>query len=626
MPSNFDNLELPIGEGSRIPLGNMQWMSYLTTELSSMDSNFDLKLPLWSLEKKGKVYSWILLSPFSNNISFTKTDNNLNMQAEHEFNKFNQPQKFEVLLHIGATPLSGAIRYRKYLQDTKQFTSLRDKVKTVIQGTKLIGATHLYLWGNTLLSTEDIKDWPRFLAFLQTSGGKSIWQHLDLETQKTIQKLHDHVPETWQKASLIEAIDNALQALVPVNSSPDHPDFLAAQHQQAVKLNQLAQRLLGHFLSPAKNWGTGLSEPVIKTLHDAGLARLWLGTDNWTSVFLHPHAVKIAKDNGYLIASYDSYDTGIPRGLNDSWLTAQMPSKLIEKCAIIQADGSKKTGFGGQGYYLNPACVLSFSQNRMRSLVDFGGLNSLFLDVDGTGMVSDDYNEKHPLSSENMAAARNKRLTWFSDSIKLPLGSEDGNAVTAQHLMFAHGMESWGFGWRDKDMRHNKESPYYLGAWWPSSQPATFFATAKVKPLYRTVAFDPRYRLPLYQAVFHDSVITTHHWTLDNLKFSEVKQTRNLLSQLYNTPPLFNLSRSTLKARLPEIIKVAEPFRILHQVLWDKALTGFRWLDHDGWLQETTFSDGSKLTVNFGDTATNGISPHSLRARLRDGRVLNFSE
>ncbi|HGM4762395.1 TPA: glycoside hydrolase [Serratia marcescens] len=40
-------------------------------------------------------------------------------------------------------------------------------------------------------------------------------------------------------------------------------------------------------------------------------------------------------------------------------------------------------------------------------------------------------------------------------------------------------------------------------------------------------------------------------------------------------------------------------FRPLHQALWDKALFDFRWLDRDGWVQQTTFSDGSTLAANF---------------------------
>lgn len=626
LPPQASVLLLPMGEGSRIPLDNTVWQSYLVEEQTPLDTNFDLKLPLWSQEQGDKTYSWLLLTPFSNQVAFSKKGKHLQMQSTHEFNRFNQKQPFEVLLHVGTTPLSGAIRYREYLQQSGQFSSLQDKIKIAPEGKKLIGATHIYLWGSMLLAQEDVKNWLGLFSYLQTPAGNTLWQHMDSEAKKTIRQLQGREPQSWQKQSVIEAINAALVAQVPLNASPNQDTFLQAQQQQAVKIRQQAQHQLGAYLMPPDSWGPGLSKPVIESLRQAGLTRLWLGTDNWTAEFFHPDAVANAIKSGYLIASYDSYDTGIPRGVNDSWLTAQLPMELRNKCAIVEADGSKKPGFGGEGYYLNPGCVLPYSQQRMRELTKLAGLNSLFLDVDGTGMVSDDHQPEHPTGAAQMADARNARMAWFSNTLKLPLGSEDGNAVTARHIMFAHGMETWGFGWGDKDMHQNKKSPYYLGAWWPNAQPATFFRPAKVKQPYLTVEFDPRYRLPLYQAVFHDSVISTHHWTYDNLKFSDVKITRELLSQLYNTAPLFNLSRSTLRARLPEIIKADAKFRPLHQTLWNKGLTDFRWLDQAGWVQQTTFSDGSVLTANFGDNSFNGVAAKSLRANLADGRILDFKE
>ncbi|PKH26686.1 hypothetical protein CIG19_02510 [Enterobacterales bacterium CwR94] len=626
LPPQIGVLQLAIGEGSRIPLDNADWQTYLIREQSTMDTNFDLKLPLWGLEHQGKVYSWIMLTPFSNKVSFAKVDRQLNMQAAHTFNQFNQGQSFDVLLHVGNSALSGAQRYREYLQQSGQFSTLREKMAVAPEGQKLIGASHLYLWGNGLLAPEDVQDWAGLMGYLQSPAGSALWQKLDTTAKSTLQQRQGREPEGWQKASLMESINAALVAQFPLAVTPDAPSFLQAQQQQALAVRQLAQRLLAKWLIPADQWGQGLSAPVINALAQVGLPRLWLGTDNWTAAFLQPQAIAQAKKAGYLVTSYDSYDTGIPPGLNDSWLTAQLPGDLREKCAIVRADGTKKPGFGGEGYYLNPACVLPFSQTRMRELIQLAGLNTLFLDVDGTGMVSDDYQPQHPTGAAQMAEARNARMAWFANTLKLPLGSEDGNAVTARYISFAHGMETWGFGWRDNDMRHNRASPYFLGAWWPNAQPATFFSPAKVKPLYRTVAFDPRYRLPLYQAVFHDAVINTHHWTMDNLKFSDVKTTRTLLSQLYNTPPLFNLSRGTLAARLPEIVKADARFRPLHAVLWDKALTDFRWLDNDGWVQQTTFSDGSVLRANFSDRRYQDLAPKSLQAQLANGQTLNFTD
>lgn len=617
LPTATRALLLPLGEGSRIPLDNPEWLRYLTHEQRSIDTNYDLKLPLWS-QQQDKIYSWLLLTPFHNRITFQQHTSQLAMYSQHEFNRFNQQQPFEVLLHVGDSPLSGALRYRAWLKQTGQFSTLREKLVVAPEGRKLIGATFLYLWGSQLLAPEDVRDWPGLVSFLKSPAGAVVKRNMGAEAQKILQQ---SLPQDWQKPGFITAINRALVAQVPLNATPDEPHYLRAQQQQAAKVRQLTQQQLGTYLTAPHLWGQGLSETVIDSLHRAGLARLWLGTDTWTAAFLHPDAVERAKAAGYLVASYDSYDTAVPPGRNDSWITAQLPAALRERCAIVRADGSKKPGFGGEGYYMNPGCVLPYSQQRMRALMQLAGLNSLFLDVDGTGMVDDDYQPAHLTSATQMATARNTRMAWFSEQIRLPLGSEDGSAVTARYLMFAHGAESWGFGWRDKEMRHDKTSPYYLGAWWPDAEPATFFRPAQLKPIYRTVVFDPRYRLPLYQAVFHDAVINTHHWTLDNLKFPEVIRTRNLLSQLYNTPPLFNVSRATLRERLPEIIKADAQFRPLHQVLWDKALIDFRWLDKEGWLQQTTFSDGSVLMANFSDQSVAGMAPHSLVVRLA-GRPL----
>lgn len=126
----------------------------------------------------------------------------------------------------------------------------------------------------------------------------------------------------------------------------------------------------------------------------------------------------------------------------------------------------------------------------------------------------------------------------------------------------------------------------------------------------------------MYQAVFHDTIISTHHWTFDNLKFPEVQVTRELLSQLYNTAPLYNLSRSTLHQRLPAMMKSNSVYRPLHEALWDQKMVGFQWLDNQGWVQETRFSDGSIIMANFSKQVFKDLPPQSLKAILSDGRVI----
>lgn len=84
---------------------------------------------------------------------------------------------------------------------------------------------------------------------------------------------------------------------------------------------------------------------MVDNLNNAGLNKLWLGFDNWMPAFYQPNAVELAKQSGYLVGTYDSYNTAIPAQLNDSWLTAQLPDPIRKTCAIELADGSLKKDF-----------------------------------------------------------------------------------------------------------------------------------------------------------------------------------------------------------------------------------------------------------------------------------------
>lgn len=178
-----------------------------------------------------------------------------------------------------------------------------------------------------------------------------------------------------------------------------------------------------------------------------------------------------------------------------------------------------------------------------------------------------------------------------------------------------------GQGWLSAALRYRRWLQEH-GDWESLEEPA------KLKTIYRETVFHPRDRVPLYQAVFHDAIINSHHWQTDSLKFSEVVADRALLNLLYNTPPLFNLSRATLGERLPALRRLDAVFRPLHEALWNQALVGFRWLDAAGLVQETRFGDGSRITANFGlaAVAVDGepLSGRSARARLADGREIAF--
>lgn len=605
LPKNQTHLSLAFGEGSRFSVRDSDWLGYVGDELAELNSHHDLKLPLWSQDAGKQTYSWILQTPYDNQLSFTRKGGRLQLSAQHEFSSVNRQAPMVVRLSVGDDWLAGARRYREWLQGEGAWQSLADKFARIPAGRRLIGASHVYLWGDALLDRQDVKDWPGLQATLRQ---QPAWlQGFSGEERAA---LAASAPEPWQQTLIMAGLNRLIASLLPLpaQQGPLSQSKVLALRQQWVK-GQFGEQLVAQ-----ERWGQGLSLPVVEALQQAGLRKLWLGTPQWTAALQQGDALTAAQRLGYLVGSYDSYDTAIPPGSNDSWLTAQLPVEIGKRCAILEANGKPKPGFGGEGVYLNPGCTLPFAKSRMSELARTSGINSLFLDVDGTAMASNDDNPTHQQGSQSMIADRNARMSWVGKRLGLVLGSEDGNALTSKPLMFAHGIQSWGFGWEDAAMRQQAKSPYYLGKWWPDEAPQLFFQPARLKPRYLKTVFNPADRLPLYQAVFHDAVLNSHHWLLDNLKFPGIKEERALLGLLYNTPPLVNLSRSTLDSRLPELVRLDSQFAPLHEALWDKALVGFRWRDGVGRVQETRFSDGSRLVANFSQS-TMILDGHKLPGR-----------
>ncbi|NAW87904.1 glycosyl hydrolase [Photobacterium halotolerans] len=640
-------LLLPFNEGIRVPVNHRLWARYLQDEYSGSNSTQDLKMPFWTqkvrqraasqvstdngseLDHPARYFSYLLVNPFNNALEFKEVTAKaaeaspaVDMVSSHTFTPLNWKKPFQVMIHSGQDRLSGAIRYRRWREEQGERESLRDKTARNPDVSKIIGASHVYLFGSDGISQSDVTDWTGLLKWYfhqldlsAFASHEAQTQLLPLTTAKQPVSL-DH----YQKRLLVESVNRSLSALFPFSEDVGPWEQITGQFDAIQKRKTyLASHAVPFLIAPEK-WGQSLSLPVLETFKQAGLQKLWLGLDNWLPAFYQPEVIKQAKAAGYLVATYDSYNTAIDKSDNESWLTAHIPEAIGTRCAIERADGQNQAGFRGQGNYLNPGCETDYAKQRISRILELGQFNSLFLDVDATGMVREDYSDKSRLtalgdesaatggmSEQAMAQAFNDRLEWVSRQGVL-LGSEDGNSITTQGVVFAHGMETTGFGWTDKEMKHNRQSPYYLGAWYPDNKPAFFFKPAIVKEPYRTLFFSPAFKVPLYQAVFHDELINNHHWHMDSLKFSDVKGIRDLTSMLYNTPPMVHLTRdeaeSATSPRIKALQDYQQGFMPLHQALWDKALVGFDWLNSDGTLQRTRFSDGTQIVANFSHNVT----------------------
>lgn len=484
----------PFFEGSYVPKDDITWRDFLR-DRGPINTTAGLSMPFWGLDLGERTLTYILTNPFNNQIHFSETETfDLGMQVSHAFTSNWERKRYGIRISLGgASPVEPAKQYRQWLIEKGEFVSFAEKIEKVPATEKLLGAAHVYLWGD------------------------------------------------------------------------------------------------------------GLSVKLLERFAESGLDRLWLGVDSWQDGFRHPTAVAKARELGYLIGPYDSYHSIHHPNEKDTWETAQFDLSLYETGAIVNADGTKNRGFKKKGYHLSPLVAQPYVEDRVNGIVaqmptDF---NTWFIDCDAYGELFDDYSPSHPATQLDDMNARLARIGWIRDTHKMVVGSEGGAAYSAATLHFAHGMTTPVIGWGDPDMK-TKDSPYYIGGYWPPEGPAIHIKQVPLKPNYLYLYYDPRFRLPLYQIVFHDSVVTTHHWLSGSLKFENVIEALALLELLYNVPPLYHLNMAEFTKHKAWIQRHYAFFSPLHREIGGQTMTDFEWLRDNRQVQRTEFGNTVELFANFG--------------------------
>ena len=609
----------PLAEGHYVPAGNGAWKAFLL-EQGEVNTTQDLSLPLWGADHGSFTLNWLLTNPYNNRLEWSVDGEGLALSLAHEFTRLEPSAPMTLRLNLGAAdPLAGAKRYRQWLVEQGRYELLGDKLRQTPEAEKLLGASHVYLWGNDLLGPDDVLDWPLLVKRLRAHELKGL---LDKEAAQVLTQVQAQTQaqtqtlDRYQQTVLLRGLNAAINTKARQSwQATDEPDMAQLADGYGAVRRDLANSFTGALRDNPETWGSTLSAKTLKSLQDTGLPRLLLTLgEGWEGGLWHPEAIQAGVKAGYLMAPYDSYETALSTTENPDWTTAHLGANAYRDCAIVLKDGTLKTGFQQSGHYTDPRCVRPLLEARTKAVQDRAGFNAWFLDAYATSMVFDSYRDGAAMTQAQNAEGNIDASRWLNSVLKLPAGSEDGNAITAQGILFAHGMQTPVIGWGDRQMTKDKQSPYYVGNWYPPEQPAVFFKPVPLKEPFRTVYFEPSMRLPLYQAVFHGSVITTHHWLFDSLKLSNVRVENELTQLLYNVPPLYHLSAATLKQRLPVIQRQDRFFRPLHQRLATQAMTDFRWLTADKQLQQTTFADGTRLVANFSAGEQQGYAGHSVTA------------
>ena len=623
----------PHWEGKYIPIDNERWMSYLSDN-GPWNTLEGLCMPFWGMDCGEYSLTFIVTNRFNNQIVFKKGDPPV-AEFTHVFPPNHSKREYGFVISLGEnrSPVEPAMRFRSWLIDRNEFTGINDKMKNLAKIERLKGAAQLYLWGDDFLTKKDVK--------ASGKGGAVVWKSLcsrmirESESGKPCVGKHIKElmqPETWKNVIEITKteypyiylkrnITNELSRLIGLR------DFYVKEYWEGIPIPGEAKELLSRkrssltpaelsrmnalllraaysdFLIPVDQWGEGLSLHMLNQLKDAGFDRLRICFSGWEGTERRPEVAGAADRMGYLFGIYDSFhsihDPKL-KGTDATWSTAQFPLELYQSGGITRKDGSKIRGFKKRGYTLSTIAARPYVEERVKKNFKNVPYNYYFVDCDAYGQVFDDYTPGRMVTQKEDAMARCDRMAWISDNFGAVIGSEGGSSYSAPFIHVAEGMFLSCFGWGDPDLK-DRDSPYYEGAYWPEEGPGVFFKPTGLKEKYRFYHFDPRFRLPLFSTVFHDSVISTSHWGRGNLKYPEEKDLIFLTQLLYQSPPLYHLNMDEFKKRKSAIREQYDLFSPLHRELGFSRLTDFSWLTKDRLVQRCVFDDRAEIVANFSD-------------------------
>ncbi len=621
---------LPWYQGKYIPARDSLWIEFWNF-YGPFTGAQHLSMQFLGVNFEDFALVYIISNMFNNRLELGGEES-LRLSFTHEFPATVEDRRYGFRIYKKSNdPVAIAKTYKEHVNESGRFVTLEQKAGASPGVRKLYGAPHIYLWGDEMIVRENIADWKGFADFFlaeASAPGHNVSKHIlglaaGTEYGDELAGLAGE-PESIGRTNLYlqnlycSALNAALSSDKFFDSSVfdtgrlgDEISDLAFRGAESLSYSDLFRlnkylffSHYGEFLAPLAEWGNGTSLFVLDKLQEMGVKRAWLGLASFRNAFMHPGFIDRANELGYLTGVYDSYHSIHEPG-NESWRTATFKdTTLYYTAAIMNRNGEYERGYQGVGRKLNPLLSFGAVKDRLNSVLGEGvAFNSWFIDCDATGEVFDDYTEGRMTSQYDDMNARLERMAWIRDEKGLVIGSETGNDFAAGVIAYAHGMNTQVLPWQDRDWRVNRDSEYFVGTWYApgGGVPLRFSRQVPVKELYRYIYFDSRFSLPLFQLVYNNSVITSHHWEFGSLKFSQEVDRTRLREILYNVPPLYNLDRRLITRHRELISEHVELFARTHQVAVTREMTAFEWLTGDRLVQRTQFGEDLEIIANFGD-------------------------
>jgi len=299
--------------------------------------------------------------------------------------------------------------------------------------------------------------------------------------------------------------------------------------------------------------------------------------------------VDAANEAGFLPLCYDNYT--VP--YEDRW-----GAKEVERLTIRNKDGSAYASPNGKPNVYYP-WVIDLAREEVRADLKEHPMKARFYDTLPARPLVEAYMPGIPPSDRKTTVkGRIDFARMLVDDLHLVIGGENLAAFMIPRLHYNEGTMTMS-GFTGKSESANKG---YVD--WP------------IDPILVDYGLNEYYRLPLNELVFHDCIVSTWHWRTENHKNETLWWKHDLFNILYGTMPLWDLKPGLwkeFKDRFVESYKnVCES--VFGKVGYDE-MTDHRWLTPDRRVQESVFSSGLRVIVNFGDAPYAADGGRAVEAR-----------
>lgn len=341
-------------------------------------------------------------------------------------------------------------------------------------------------------------------------------------------------------------------------------------------------------------WNWDMKSALAKEMKAAGMDHvLWSSGGS-------PAEIEEINALGYLTGRYDIYQDvwapGASKGLKtEGWpddLVWGPDGKWIKGWAHHQKnpDGTETIFEGGS---INSERGLERARREIPEDMKTHAYRARFLDTTTAAAFKEDYNPAHPQTRSQDREAKMKLLEFSSRDMKLVTGSETGIDPAVPYVAYFEGMLSLG--------------PYRL----PDSGRNTMQYKPPT-PEFLKFQVGHFYRIPLWELVYHDCVVSQWYWGDYNNKAPEVWARRDLFNVLYGTPPMFMFTKEIWRKEKDRFVASYKQICPLVRSLGYDEMLSHEFVSDDHAVQRTKWKSGAEIVVNFGDTAF----------RLPDGRTV----